>query len=86
MTKWQNVQYFLDTYCLVKSLENIDHDKMYDEFIDYQTKHENDFPSGAFDDAKVIEAKVDDNEVFNYRLDTMWHHINKMKIVGINLK
>ena len=43
---WQNVQYFLDIYCFVKSLENIDHDKVFDEFIDYQTKHENDFPSG----------------------------------------
>ena len=25
---WQYVQYFLDIYCFVKSLENIDHDKV----------------------------------------------------------
>lgn len=47
----------------------------------YQILHENDFQSGAFDNANVTKGKVDDNQ-----LNTMWHHINKMKIVQTNLK
>ena len=47
----------------------------------YQILHENDFQSEAFDNANVTKGKVDDNQ-----LNTMWHHINKMKIVQTNLK
>ena len=49
-------------------------------FTDYQTLHENDFSSGVFDDVKVVEGKIDENEVFHYKMDKVWNHINKMKI------
>ena len=54
---------------MVKFFEAIYHDKVCYEFTDNQTLQENDLPSGAFDDdAKVIEEKVDGNEVFHYRM------------------
>ena len=61
---------FFNAYGLVKTFENIDHGKVHDEFTDYQILQENDFPSGAFDDVKVIEGKVYKIEVFYYRTDT----------------
>ena len=73
---------FFNAYGLVKTFENIDHGKVHDEFTDYQILQENDFPSGAFDDVKVIEGKVIKLKYFI----TEWIHINKMKIAETNLK
>ena len=64
----------------------IDHDQFYEEFIDYQALRDNDFPVEAFDDANAIEGRVDEEEVYHYRIDTMWFHINEMKIAGTKIK
>lgn len=74
----ENVQFFLDRYSTLNSFESLDHDKVYEQSINYQTLHDDDFLVETFDDPKVIEGKVDKEEVYHDRMDTMWFHINKM--------
>ena len=71
---------------LLRVLTMIDHDQFYEEFIDYQALRDNDFPVESFDDANAIEGRVDEEEVYHYRIDTMWFHINKMQIAGTKIK
>ena len=62
---WDNVEFFVDKYKFVTSVNDIDCDKLYDEFIDYQTLSNNEIPNTAFDDAKVVDGTIDE-EVFHY--------------------
>ena len=63
---WDNVELFVDKCKSVKSVNDIDCDKLYDEFIDYQTLSNNEIPNTAFDDAKVVDGTIDEEEVFHY--------------------
>lgn len=83
---WENVQYFVDKYSAVLSLKGVNEDKLYDEFADYQLLSTDDFPKGAFDDAKVIDGNVDGEEVYHYRMDTLWWHISRMEIPQTSIK
>ena len=50
---WEQVQYFLDRYSDIECIQNIDADKVYDKFCDYQSLSHNDIPEEAWDEAKV---------------------------------
>ena len=63
---WDNVEFFVDKYKSVTSVNGIDCDKLYDEFIDYQTLSNNEIPYTAFHDAKVVGGTIDEEEVFHY--------------------
>lgn len=82
----ENVQFFLDRYSTLKSFESLDHDKVYEQSINYQTLHDDYFLVETFDDPKVIEGKVDKEEVYHDRMDTMWFRINKIKIASTTMK
>lgn len=83
---WENVEHFVDKFQSVRSLEGINEDQLHDEFVDYQTLSSNDFPSEAFEEAKVVDGVVDGEEVFHYRMDTLWWHLNRMRIPQSSVK
>ena len=82
---WENVQYFVDKYSAVQSLKGLNEDRLHDELIDYQLLSLDEFPNGAFEEAKVIDGKVDD-EVYHYRMDTLWWHISRMEVPQTSIK
>lgn len=38
---WGDIQFFLDRYSTLKSFEGLGHERVYEEFIDYQTLRDN---------------------------------------------
>ena len=65
-------------------MANVSADNLYEEFLDYQTLSDSDFVDKAWEDAKVLEGLKDenDNSLFHYRVDVLWHNIAKMCIAG----
>ena len=51
---WDNVEFFVDKYKSVTSVNDIDCDKLYDEFIDYQTLSNNEIPNTALTMLKLL--------------------------------
>ena len=52
--------------------------EMFDgKFTDYQELDENNVPSGIFDDSKVVEGKVNDNEVLQNGYSVARYEQNK---------
>lgn len=82
---WSNVEYFLDRFSTALLLENIDHDKLFEEFIDYQSLNEN-LLKEAYEDAKVVDGKINGEEVFHYRVDVLWWHLAKMTVPETTMK
>ena len=83
---WDNVELFVDKYKSVKSVNDIDCDKLYDEFIDYQTLSNNEIPNTAFDDAKVVDGTIDEEEFFHYRMDILWWHLSNLTMPNTSAK
>ena len=59
---------------------------MYDEFIDYQTLSNNEIPNTAFDDAKVVDGTIDEEEFFHYRMDILWWHLSNLTMPNTSAK
>ena len=76
----------MDSFQSVRSLEGIKEDQFHDEFVDYQTLSSNEFPSEAFEEAKIVDSLVDGEEVFHYRMNTLWWHLNRIRIPQSSVK
>ena len=83
---WENVQYFVDKYSAVQFLKGVNEDKLYEEFIDYQLLSIDDFTKGAFEEAKMIDGNDDGEEVYHYRMDTLWWYICHMEVPQTSIK
>ena len=83
---WDNVEFFVDKYKSVTSVNDIDCDKLYDEFVDYQTLSNNEIPNTAFDDAKVVDGTIDEEEFFHYRMDILWWHLSNLTMPNSSAK
>ena len=59
---------------------------MYDEFIDYQTLSNNEIPNTAFDDAKVVDGTIDEEEVFHYRIYILWWRLSNLTMRNSSAK
>ncbi len=77
---WESVEFFLTKF--QSFFINMDMDKLYDEFCDYQTLNDGDIGDKAWNEAKVIDGTVDDIEEFHYRIDILWWYIAHMLIPG----
>ena len=67
---WDNAEIFVDKCKSVTSVNDIDCDKL------YETLSNNEVPNTAFDDTKVVDGTVDEEEVFHYRMDILWWHLS----------
>ena len=61
-------------------------DKLHEEFIDYQLLSIDDFLKGAFEEAKVIDGNDDSEEVYQYRMVTLWWYICHMEVSQTSIK
>ena len=82
---WHNVQYFLDRFSSVKSLEFVNVDTLYEEFVDYQTLSESELDEG-FEKAKVTDGIVNVKDVFHYRMDVVWWYLANLNTSGTSVK
>ena len=62
---WDNVEFFVDKCKSVTSVNDIGCDNVFDDYIDSQTFSNNEIPNTAFDDAKVVDDTIDQEEVFH---------------------
>ena len=83
---WDTVEFFVGKYKSVTSVNDIDCDKLCDEFIDYQTFSNNEIPNTAFGDAKVVDGTIDEEEVFHYRMDILWWHLSNLTMPDSSAK
>ena len=83
---WDNVDFFVDKYKSVTSVNDIDCGKLHDEFTDYQTLSKNEIPNTAFGDAKVVYGTIDEEEVFHYRMDILWWHLSNLTLANSSAK
>ena len=81
---WDNVEFFVHKYKSVTSINDIDCDTWYNEFIDYQTLSNDEIPNTAFHDAKVVD--IDEEEVFHYRMDILWWHLSNLTMPNTSAK
>ena len=82
---WHNVQYFLDRFSYVKSLEFVNVDTLYEEFVDYQTLSESELEEG-FEKGKVTDGIVNEKDVFHYRIDVDCWHLANLNTPGTSVK
>ena len=83
---WNSVEFFVDKYKSVTSVNDIDCAKLYDEFIDYRPLSNNEIPDTVFDNAKVVDGAIDEEEVFHYRMDILWWHLSNLTMPNTSAK
>ena len=76
--KWESIEFFVAKFNSI--FASIDMDRLYDEFCDYKTLTDEEIGRHAWDEAKVIDGSVGDQELFHYRADTLWWHIGHMVV------
>ena len=69
--KWSHVEYFIKKY---KGILKYD-DKLFEEFIDFKSLSDSELPPGAWE--------VDDGSK-EYRIDTLWYHIQQLRSLAGN--
>ena len=82
---WHHVQYFLGRFSSVKSLEFVNVDTLYEEFVNYQTLSESKLEEG-FEKAKVTDGIVHEKDVFHYRMDVVWWCLANLNTPGTSVK
>ena len=78
--RWERVEFFLTRF--QSFFVNMNTDKLYDEFYDYQALNDGDIGDKAWNEAKVIDGSVDDVEEFHYRVDILWWYTAHMLVPG----
>ena len=69
---WASKICFLDRGSATEVIQNIDVDKVYDEFCDYQSLSQDVIPEEAWDEVKVVNGKDSDEiKIFHYRMDIL---------------
>ena len=81
--EWNQVEFFIEKYSNQTFLQNIDNDLLLHEFVDYQSMCDDDISADAWAEAEVVDEK-DDNEskIVHYRIDVLWHYIEKIIVPG----
>ena len=76
--KWESIDFFVAKFNSI--FTSMDMDRLYDEFCDYKTLTDEEIGSHAWNKAKVIDGSVGDQELFHYRVDTLWWHLGHMVV------
>lgn len=79
-TKWESIEFFIAKFNSI--FTSIDIDRLFDEVCDYKTLTDEEIGSHAWNEAKVIDGSVGDQEEFHYRVDILWCHLGHMVVPG----
>ena len=85
--RWENVEFFLEKFASVSFMDTIKHDKLFEEFVDFQSLSDDDIGQTAWTEAKVIDGEDEEgNTLLHYRVDVLWYHITQMKVPETSLR
>ena len=73
--KWSHVEYFVEKYKGILQYDDYEMDKFFEEFIDFKSLSDSELPPGAWE--------VDDGSK-EYRIDTLWYHIQQLRSLAGN--
>ena len=79
-SKWESVHFFCEKYQNLSIMKKVNLDELYDEFLDYQALSDREICDSAWTEAKMIDSKDDDGNVYHYRMDVLWYHIAQIKL------
>ncbi|XP_064422522.1 uncharacterized protein LOC135360046 [Latimeria chalumnae] len=73
---FEQVEYFIDRYKHLFSLNPAEMEMLQDEFVDYQLLHRSEIPQYVWDEA----LQTDTNDTVKcYRMDSIWAHLSNVK-------
>ena len=68
-------------------MEGIDNDKVFEEFVDYQSLTDDEIGHNAWSEAEVVDGEDEDgNKIVHYRVDVLWHHIANMRLPETSIR
>ena len=73
--KWPHVEYFVEKCKGILQYDDYEMDKLFEEFIDFKSLSDSELPPGAWE--------VDDGSK-EYRIDTLWYHIQQLRSLAGN--
>ena len=79
--KWSHVEYFVEKYKGILQDDDYEMDKLFEEFIDFESLSDSELPSAAWEDAAVKEFDDGSKE---YRIDTLQYHIQQLRFLAGN--
>ena len=75
---WSNIEFFLLKYSNQTCMEGVDNDKVFEEFVDYQSLND-EIGHNAWSEAEAVDGKDEDgNKIVHYHVDILWHYIASM--------
>ena len=74
-TKWSLIEYFLEKHKVILQYDDYKMDKLFEEFINFKSLSDSELPLGAWE--------VDDGSK-EYRIDTLWYHIQQLRSLAGN--
>ena len=82
--EWEDVEFFINSF--KPSFEDISPDRVFDEFSDYQTISDECIDKKSFEEAKITDGEENGEELFHYRQDILWWHIENLTNPGTSAK
>ena len=73
--KWSHIEYFLEKHKVILQYDDYKMDKLFEEFINFKSLSDSELPLGAWE--------VDDGSK-EYRIDTLWYHIQQLRSLAGN--
>ncbi len=84
---WSKVEFFLLKYSNQTCMEGIDNDKVFEEFVDYQSLTDDEIGHNAWSEAEVVDGEDEDgNKIVHYRVDVLRHHIANMRLPETSIR
>ena len=78
---WSNIKFFLLKYSNQTCMERVDNDKVFEEFVDYQSLTDDEIGHNAWSEAEVVDGKDEDgNKIVHYRVDILWYYTASMRL------
>ena len=71
---WSNIEFFLLKYSNQTCMEGVDNDKVFEEFVDYQSLND-EIGHNAWSEAESVDGKDEDgNKIVHYHVDISWYY------------
>ena len=62
-------------------MERVDNDKVFEEFVDYQSLTDDEIEHNAWLEAELVDGKDEDgNKIVHYGVDLLWYYIASMRL------
>ena len=71
---WSNIEFFLLKYSNQTCMEGVDNDKVFEEFVDYQSLNDV-IGHNAWSEAEAVDGKDENgNKIVHYHVDILWYY------------